>query len=112
MLSSMTPVIVLKDGKPLIVTGSSGGRTIINTVLQVIVNVIDFHMDMPAAVDEPRIHHQWMPDVIQAERPLEGLVPSLRAIGNEVRIQNGQRRCGLDPDQRWGEVSWCRSPDE
>jgi gamma-glutamyltranspeptidase / glutathione hydrolase len=90
MLSSMTPVIVLKDGKPFLVTGSPGGRTIINTVLQVIVNVIDFHMDMQAAVDEPRIHHQWMPDMIQAERPLEGLVPSLQAIGNEVRVQNSQ----------------------
>jgi gamma-glutamyltranspeptidase/glutathione hydrolase len=90
MLSSMTPVIVLKDGKPFLVTGSPGGRTIINTVLQVVVNVIDFHMDMQAAVDEPRIHHQWMPDVIQAERPLEPVVPALKATGNEVRLQNSQ----------------------
>jgi gamma-glutamyltranspeptidase/glutathione hydrolase len=90
MLSSMTPVIVLKDGKPFLVTGSPGGRTIINTVLQVVVNVIDFHMDMQAAVDEPRIHHQWMPDAIQAERTLEPLVPALKAMGNEVRLQNSQ----------------------
>jgi gamma-glutamyltranspeptidase/glutathione hydrolase len=90
MLSAMTPVIILKDGKPFLVTGSPGGRTIINTVLQVVVNVIDFHMDMQAAVDEPRIHHQWMPDVIQAERALEPLVPALKAMGNEVRLQNSQ----------------------
>jgi gamma-glutamyltranspeptidase / glutathione hydrolase len=90
MLSAMTPVIVLKDGKPFLVTGSPGGRTIINTVLQIVVNVIDFHMDMQAAVDEPRIHHQWMPDIIQAERPLELLVPTLQTMGNQVRIQNSQ----------------------
>lgn len=90
MLSSMTPAIILKDGKPFLVTGSPGGRTIINTVLQVIVNVVDFHMDMQAAVDEPRIHHQWMPDVIQMERPLEGTVSALEGMGNQVRLQNSQ----------------------
>ena len=59
----MTPTIVAKDGKPVLVTGSPGGRTIINTVLCVVVNVIDY--DMPtceAAVDAPRLHHQWFPD--------------------------------------------------
>jgi gamma-glutamyltranspeptidase/glutathione hydrolase len=45
---------------------------------------------MQAAVDEPRIHHQWMPDVIQAERTMEPLVPTLKAMGNEVRLQNSQ----------------------
>src|SRR5438128_7299191 len=67
MLSSMTPAIVLKDGKPFLVTGSPGGRTIINTVLQVIVNVIDFKMNIQQAVDEPRFHHQWLPDKISWE---------------------------------------------
>jgi gamma-glutamyltranspeptidase/glutathione hydrolase len=63
-LSSMTPTIVLKDGKPFFAIGSPGGPTIINTVLQVILNIVDFNMDMQAAIDAPRVHHQWMPDHI------------------------------------------------
>ena len=66
-LSAMTPTLVLKDGKLLMVTGSPGGPTIINTVLQTIVNVIDFGMNIQEAVDAPRIHHQWMPDQLQVE---------------------------------------------
>ena len=61
-LSSMTPTIVLRDGKPLLVTGSPGGSRIITTVLQVIENVIDFHMGVAAAVSAPRLHNQWEPD--------------------------------------------------
>ena len=68
MLSSMTPTIVTKDGRLVLVTGSPGGRTIINTVLQIIVNVIDFGMSIQAAVDAPRFHHEWLPDRIQYER--------------------------------------------
>jgi gamma-glutamyltranspeptidase/glutathione hydrolase len=63
-LSSMTPTIVLKDGKPYFAIGSPGGPTIINTVLQTIVNVIDFDMDIQQAVSVPRFHHQWLPDLI------------------------------------------------
>jgi gamma-glutamyltranspeptidase/glutathione hydrolase len=66
-LSSMTPTIVLKDGKPFLITGSPGGPTIINTVLQVISNVIDFDMNVTRAVDAPRFHHQWQPDTIRYE---------------------------------------------
>jgi gamma-glutamyltranspeptidase/glutathione hydrolase len=66
-LSSMTPTIVLKDGRVLLATGSPGGSTIINTVLQVILNVIDFGMDIQQAVDSPRFHHQWLPDRIEWE---------------------------------------------
>ncbi|MCH8122512.1 MAG: gamma-glutamyltransferase [Bacteroidetes bacterium] len=62
MLSSMTPTIVAKDGKPVFVTGTPGGRTIINTVLQTILNVIDHGMTAGQAVEAPRIHHQWLPD--------------------------------------------------
>ena len=62
MLSSMTPTIVLKDGEPLLVTGSPGGSTIITTTLQVILNVIDHGMDLDKAVASPRFHHQWRPD--------------------------------------------------
>jgi gamma-glutamyltranspeptidase / glutathione hydrolase len=63
-LSSMTPAFVLKDGKPFLVAGSPGGGTIINTVLQVIVNIVDFGMSAQQAVDAPRFHHQWLPDEI------------------------------------------------
>jgi gamma-glutamyltranspeptidase/glutathione hydrolase len=64
-LSSMTPTIVLKDGKPFLVLGAPGGSLIITAVLQVIVNVIDFGMNVQNAVDFPRIHHQWKPDRLE-----------------------------------------------
>ena len=67
MVSSMTPTIVLKDNKPFIIVGSPGGSTIITVVLQVIMNVIDFGMNIQEAVNAPRIHHQWMPDIIYLE---------------------------------------------
>jgi gamma-glutamyltranspeptidase / glutathione hydrolase len=66
-LSSMTPAIVLKDGKVAFAVGSPGGPTIINTVLQVIVNVVDFGMNLQQAVSAPRFHHQWQPDHIYWE---------------------------------------------
>jgi len=79
MLSSMSPTILAKDGQLAMVTGSPGGRTIINTVLETIVDVVDFGMNAQEAVDAPRFHHQWLPDRIQYERyglspdTLEGL---------------------------------------
>jgi gamma-glutamyltranspeptidase/glutathione hydrolase len=66
-LSSMVPTIILKGGKPFLVLGSPGGSTIPTAVLQVIVNVIDFHMNVQDAVDFPRIHHQWKPDMLECE---------------------------------------------
>ncbi len=68
MLSSMSPTIVAKDGQLLMVTGSPGGRTIINTVLMTILNVIDFGMNAQEAVDAGRMHHQWLPDRLSMER--------------------------------------------
>jgi gamma-glutamyltranspeptidase/glutathione hydrolase len=73
MLSSMTPTILEKDGKLFMVIGSPGGRTIINTVLQVILNVVDHKMNIAQAVEAPRIHHQWLPDKLSFE--LHGLSP-------------------------------------
>lgn len=67
MLSSMTPTIILKDGKPFMITGSPGGGRIITSVLTNIVNVIDFGMSLQDAIDKPRFHHQWFPDEIQVE---------------------------------------------
>jgi gamma-glutamyltranspeptidase/glutathione hydrolase len=66
-LSSMTPTIVLKNGKPVLVTGSPGGSRIITTVLQVIVNVLDFKMPVNEAVGAPRLHHQWRPEDVFVE---------------------------------------------
>jgi len=90
MLSAMSPIIVLKDGKPLLITGSPGGRTIINTVVQIIVNVLDFKMDIQAAIDEPRVHHQWMPDTLTMESKLADLQPALEAMGHNVRTGGAQ----------------------
>jgi len=68
MLSSMTPTILAKDGQLVMVTGSPGGRTIINTALETIVDVVDFGMNAQEAVDAPRFHHQWLPDRIDYEK--------------------------------------------
>jgi len=86
MLSSQCPTIVAHDGKVVLVTGSPGDRTIINTVLCVVVNVIDFDMDVRAAVDAPRLHHAWFPD----EARFEGIadytdtIKRLRAMGHVI----------------------------
>jgi gamma-glutamyltranspeptidase/glutathione hydrolase len=68
MLSSMTPTIILKDDKPYIIIGSPGGSQIITTVLQVVLNCIDFDMNIREAVEAPRIHHQWLPDTLIYEQ--------------------------------------------
>ncbi len=78
MLSSMTPTIVTRDGRLFMVTGSPGGRTIINTVLHTILNVVDFGMNVQEAVDAPRFHHQWLPDELRYER--RGLSPDTVAL--------------------------------
>jgi gamma-glutamyltranspeptidase / glutathione hydrolase len=84
-LSSMTPAIVLKDGKPFLITGSPGGSRIISTVLQVIVNVIDFHMPIGEAVSAPRLHQQWQPEDVYVE---PGFAPevldALAARGHKI----------------------------
>jgi gamma-glutamyltranspeptidase/glutathione hydrolase len=86
MLSSQTPTVVAKDGKAVLITGSPGSRTIINTVLCVVVNVIDFGMDARAAVDAPRLHHPWFPDEARFEGASEypAAVARLRAMGHSV----------------------------
>ena len=70
MLSSMTPTIVAKDGKPYLVIGSPGGRTIINTVFQTVLNVLAYDMRIDRAIEAMKIHHQWLPDQILYERNL------------------------------------------
>jgi gamma-glutamyltranspeptidase/glutathione hydrolase len=84
-LSSMTPTIVLKDGKPFLVTGSPGGSRIITAVLQVISNVIDFHMTIDQAVGAPRLHHQWQPDETYVEAGFPAAVlDALQTRGHKI----------------------------
>ncbi|HEX7917353.1 gamma-glutamyltransferase, partial [Rudaea sp.] len=83
-LSSMSPTIVLKDGKPVLVTGSPGGSRIISAVTQIIVDVIDYKMDIAAAVAAPRIHHQWLPDEVRIEKGFpDEVLAELRAKGHK-----------------------------
>ena len=85
-LSSMSPTIVLKDGKPFLVTGSPGGSRIITTMLQVISNVIDRQLPIADAIGEPRLHHQWLPDEVMVERGFaHELVRALAARGHIVK---------------------------
>ncbi len=105
MLSSMTPTIVARNGKPFLLIGSPGGRTIINTVLQVITNVIDFEMDISEAIAAPRVHHQWLPNVLRVEE--YGLSKDtqrlLESYGHRILISKSSRSQGsamgilLDP---------------
>ena len=93
-LSCMTPTIVLKDGKPILALGSPGGPTIINTVLEVIINTIDFGMNVQDAVNWPRFHHQWLPDELKME---PGYSPDTVALlekrGYTVKRVNSQGEC-------------------
>jgi gamma-glutamyltranspeptidase / glutathione hydrolase len=103
MLSSMTPTIVAKDGRLFMVTGSPGGRTIINTVLQTILNVVDHDMNAQSAVDAGRVHHQWLPDTLHYERhgfSLDSL-NGLRALGHtlkEIPFQGVAEVIVVDPE--------------
>ncbi len=90
-LSSMTPTIVLKDGKPVLVTGSPGGSRIISTALQVIVNVLDHRMNVAAAVSAPRLHHQWLPDEVRVEHGFsDEILDALKARGHTIAMPLGQ----------------------
>jgi gamma-glutamyltranspeptidase/glutathione hydrolase len=84
----MTPTIVMKDGKPYLVTGSPGGSRIISTVLQVIVNALDHEMPLADAIAAPRIHHQWLPDQVSAERGYpEATLKALSERGHEIIVR-------------------------
>ena len=124
MLSSMTPTIVLKNKKPSLIVGTPGGSTIITSVFQTILNVYEFNMSMQEAVNAPRVHHQWLPDVVIIEKdgidsvqdsilrsknyfvvslPIESDGPNIRArssIGKVDAIfidENGDVSTGADP---------------
>lgn len=117
MLSSMTPVIVTRNGKVVLITGSPGGRTIINTVLHVVLGVLEFSMNAREAVDSPRMHHQWLPDEVTFEKGTvsDAVLARLREMGHKVRIQGRQGDANsilMDPatGMAYG-VNDRRSPD-
>ena len=103
MLSSMTPTIVAKDGKPYMLIGSPGGRTIINTVLQSIINVVDFEMNIFEAINAPRFHHQWLPDKLRIEKwgVSKDATDRLETMGHHIASRRTQGRAMgiiIDPE--------------
>ncbi|GMU47469.1 MAG: gamma-glutamyltransferase [Porticoccaceae bacterium] len=114
-LSSMTPAILVRDGKPVLATGSPGGPVIITAVLQTILNVVDFGMNVAEATAQPRIHHQWQPDEVYYEagispdtlKLLQGmghrLVPSPRVLGRTQTIASDGAFYYGSNDTRWPE---------
>lgn len=90
MLSSMTPTIVAKNGVPLFATGTPGGKTIINTTMQTILNIVDHGMTIAESIEAPRIHHQWLPDVTTFEKL--GISPDTKkeyeSYGHKIRVRN------------------------
>jgi gamma-glutamyltranspeptidase/glutathione hydrolase len=95
MLSSQSPTIVTRDGRTVLVTGSPGGRTIPNTVLNVLLNVLEFEMELDAAVAAPRSHHAWFPDVLRVESAAEdrdaATLTQLRNWGHQVEAISGRQ---------------------
>ncbi|HEX7447063.1 MAG TPA: gamma-glutamyltransferase [Pirellulales bacterium] len=108
MLSSQSPTLVLRDGRVVLITGSPGGRTIISTVVGLLVNVLEYGMDLQSAVDAPRLHHGWFPDVVQSEGATQAayadLVKDLRgrghAIDDKPHRQGSANSIGVDPRTR------------
>ncbi len=99
-LSSMSPTIVLKDGKPVLITGTPGGSRIISAVAQVIINAIDYKMNIAAAVAAPRIHHQWLPDDVRAERGISA------DVLDRTPRQGSQGRRHAGPDLGEFDCGW------
>jgi len=96
MLSSMTPAIVLKNGKPFMVVGTPGGTTIITSVLQSIINVIDYGMNAHDAVNKPKFHHQWQPDQVDVEKAFSTEVKmQLQAMGYKINERGTWSRTEL-----------------
>ena len=89
-LSAMTPTIVVREGKPYMVLGAPGGPRIVTAVLETLLNVIDFRMNIQDAVDAPRFHHQWMPDKLYLEPGIPpAVVARLKAMGHNVEYSPG-----------------------
>ena len=117
MLSSMSPSVLSRDGELVAVIGTPGGRTIINTVMQLVLNIVDHGMTIEEAVAAPRIHHQWLPNSVRIEEGGVSAedVAALEAMGHEIQVRGSQGRAssiGVDPET--GEFVGApdpRSPD-
>ncbi len=117
MLSSMTPTIVTRNGKPYLITGSPGGRTIINTVFCVTLNVLEFDMELRAAIDAPRLDHEWFPERVRFMGVADHaeMVKQLRKMGHDIQPSRGQGDANSilvksgklhgAADSRWGGAS-------
>ncbi|MBL0051824.1 MAG: gamma-glutamyltransferase [Bacteroidetes bacterium] len=104
MLSSMSPTIVAKNGKPYLIIGSPGGRTIINTVFQTVLNVLAYNMQIDKAIEVMKIHHQWLPDEILYERYLMSpdTRAALEAMGHHLReVDNLGELMGITYDAKF-----------
>jgi gamma-glutamyltranspeptidase/glutathione hydrolase len=102
-VSSMTPTIVLREGKPFLCFGGPGGTRITTSVLQVLLNVVDFGMNIQDAIDRPRFHHQWKPDEISMEPGFSpDTIKLLESMGHNVRQTNLVARIeGILVDNGW-----------
>ena len=98
MLSSQSPTIVARNGRPVLVTGSPGGRTIINTSLQMVLGIVEFGQDLPSAMRAPRIHHQWLPDrlILESHRGIisDDVVNTLKEMGHTVSTRSRRSHQG------------------
>ncbi|MCA1559099.1 MAG: gamma-glutamyltransferase [Acidobacteria bacterium] len=116
MLSSMTPTMVVRDGKVVLITGSPGGRTIINTVLAIVLGVTEYGLTGREAVDMTRMHHQWLPDdvTIEATGVSDATIARLRSMGHRVRTQGRQgdaHSIWVSPDGTPYGINDKRTPD-
>ncbi|MDF2380456.1 gamma-glutamyltransferase [Nostoc ellipsosporum NOK] len=115
MLSSMTPTIVLQNGKPYIVTGTPGGTTIPTSIFQTIVNLVDFNLSAKEAVDKPKFHHQWLPDAVFIEKDFPAATQdALRKMGYTIDSRGDIGRVELirvKPDGRFEAVADKRGDD-
>lgn len=113
MLSSMSPTIVSRYGKPVLVIGSPGGRTIINTVLQVILNHIDHNMNIAEAIEAGRFHHQWLPNITDVEKGIlsKDTAKIYTGMGHSIRYRESQGRAmGIHYDHENKIISGASDP--
>lgn len=118
MLSSMTPTMVAKDGKLVLLTGSPGGRTIINTVFTIVFGVVEYGLNGREAVDLPRMHHQWLPDrarIEKSDRIPADVVTKLEAMGHDFDFAEGRQgdahSIWVAPDGKVYGINEKRTPD-
>jgi gamma-glutamyltranspeptidase / glutathione hydrolase len=115
MLSSMTPTIVLKDGKPFLIAGTPGGTTIPTSVFQTVVDIIDFHLSAEDAVNFPKFHHQWLPDEVDLEKGFsDSTAAALTQMGYTLKHWGGIGRTEViqvQPDGTYKAVADKRGDD-